>query len=247
MGVAAGSGVYQVIKKEPFSSATWSKARATILSIQILNSVALEALTGTLAPPSPITPQMYKKQGLPFLASYGEGVVTNGGYNLVGAKSVGELDAVGGNIQLGSSLSSSTKVGCTCCGRMLCDLMCVFPASFHPTFRLLNTSIDANRLIQSPPCITPDMTYGNSVFCRICNMRASNLLGFSAPIALPGEDRADFSDIKVITTQPPKGVLGFHSMNDLAIRHRLKSLLTYARGGQHQGTYTQQTVYELSG
>lgn len=125
MGIAAGSRIRQVIHKDPFSCVTWCKARATILSVQILNSVAFESLRGMLAPPSPITPQMYMQQGLPFSASYGEGAVTDGGHNLVSAKSVGELDAMGGNVQLGSNLSGSTKVGCTCCGRMLCDSMWV--------------------------------------------------------------------------------------------------------------------------
>lgn len=136
MGIAAGSRIRQTIKKDPFSSDTWYKARAAILSIQILNSVAFESLTGKLAPPSPITPQMYKQHGLPFFESYGEGVVTDGAHNLAGVKSVGQLNATGGNIQLGSSLTSSTKVGCTCCGKMLCDSMYVFPAC-HPTVQLL--------------------------------------------------------------------------------------------------------------
>jgi hypothetical protein len=123
MGIAAGSRIRQVINKDPFSAAAWCKPRATILSIQILNSVAFERLTGMLAPPSPITPQMYKQQGLPFFASYGEAVDVDGGHNLAGVRSVGEVDAAGGNIQLGSSMSSSTKVGCTSCAVMLCDSM----------------------------------------------------------------------------------------------------------------------------
>jgi hypothetical protein len=74
------------------------------------------------------------------------------------------------------------------------------------------------------------MTYGDSLFCRICQTRASNLIGFSAPMALPGEDRVDFSSTKVITTEPYKGVLGFQSIYEL-----------------DGGTYVpQETVHEFS-
>ncbi|CAM1504856.1 Fc.00g024470.m01.CDS01 [Cosmosporella sp. VM-42] len=216
MGIAAGSRIRQIIHKDPFSVATWCKARATMLSVQILNSVAFETLTGMLAPPSPITPQMYLKQGLPFFASYGEGTTTDGGHNLVNVKSVGELDADGENIQLGSSLSSSTKIGCTFCGRMLCDSI----------LRPCNHTFCST-------CITGYMAYHNTVVCRICNAHATKLIGFSAPMALPGEDLVDLSDAKVITIEPYKGMSAFHSMYEL--------------DGQPQAMYVQPTLYELSG
>lgn len=97
-------------------------------------------------------------------------------------------------------------------------------------------------------CVTNYMTYDNSVCCRICGMRASNLLGFSAPMALPGEDRADFSDTKVVTIEPYKGALGFYSIYELdATPQTQASVLTSTLDEQHQGTYLEQTVYELSG
>jgi hypothetical protein len=123
MGIAAGSPVLQCIEKDPFSSSAWCKHRAAIFNIQILNSVAFESLTGMLAPHSPITPQTYKQYGLPFFASNPEAVAADGQHTLSGIKSVGELDSEGGNFQLGSTLSGSTKVGCTSCRRMLCDSM----------------------------------------------------------------------------------------------------------------------------
>lgn len=93
-----------------------------MLSVQILNSVAFESLTGMLAPSSPITAQMYIDQGLPFLASYDEGITTDGQTNMAGIKSVGDLDAAGGMIPLGANVAGG-KVGCTCCGKLLCDSM----------------------------------------------------------------------------------------------------------------------------
>jgi len=91
------------------------------------------------------------------------------------------------------------------------------------------------------------MTHNNALFCRICNTRVSKLLGFSAPMALPGEDRVDFSDAKVITMDPFKGVAGFQSIYELdggMYTHNLAA--NHEMDGQNQGAYVQQTVYELS-
>lgn len=122
MGLAAGSRLRQAILRDPFGPAAWSKDRATLLSVQILNSVAFEALTGMLAPASTVTPQTYLEQGLPFFASYAEGVVTDGGANLAGVRSVGEIDALDGSLRLGVDASGG-KVGCTVCEGMLCNSM----------------------------------------------------------------------------------------------------------------------------
>jgi hypothetical protein len=108
--------------KDPFKPEAWARHRATVLSVQILNSVAFEALTGMLAPPSPITPETYAQYGLKFFASYAEGVDTDGAKNLAGLKSVGEIDVMGG-VFLGVNVASARNVGCTVCRRMLCDAM----------------------------------------------------------------------------------------------------------------------------
>jgi hypothetical protein len=76
-----------------------------------------------VAPSTPITPQMYLEQGLPFFASYAEGITTDGAANLAALKGVGELDALGGTIPLGVNVASAKNMGCTCCGKMLCDSM----------------------------------------------------------------------------------------------------------------------------
>ncbi len=124
MGIAAGAAIHQAILADPFASSAWSKSRSTVLSVQILNSVAYESLTGMLAPSSPITPQMYLAQGLPFFASYGEeGVATDGASYLAGIKGVGDIDASQGPVHLGANVAGAKNVGCTCCGKMLCDSM----------------------------------------------------------------------------------------------------------------------------
>jgi hypothetical protein len=91
------------------------------------------------------------------------------------------------------------------------------------------------------------MTYNDAVVCRICNTRVSKLLGFSAPMALPGEDRVDFSDAKVVTLEPHKGSAGFHSIYELeGTKHMHTSFLTNDMGGQHEEAYVQQVTHELS-
>ncbi|KAK0732099.1 hypothetical protein B0H67DRAFT_655359 [Lasiosphaeris hirsuta] len=205
MGIAAGAKMHQAIHADPFPASAWCTRRATVVSVQILNSVAYEALTGMLAPATPITAEMYVAQGLPFLAAYDEkGVGTDGAANLAGIKGVGDIDADGGPVGLGVSAAGGGKVGCTCCGKMLCDSI----------LRPCNHAFCAS-------CIRGYMTYGNGpgawiTICRICNTRATKLIGFSAPMALPGEDVVDLSDAKIITTKPLQGAVEFHSIHELS-------------------------------
>ncbi len=55
-----------------------------------------------------------------------------------------------------------------------------------------------------------------TTFCRICNTRATKLIGFSAPMALPGEDVVDLSDAKIVTMKPHQGASEFHSVHELS-------------------------------
>jgi len=69
-------------------------------------------------------------------------------------------------------------------------------------------------------CIKGSMTYGYGTnlygtVCMICSTRATKLIGFSAPMALPGDDIVDLSDAKIITSPPFQGPSGFHSVYEL--------------------------------
>ncbi|KAM7187279.1 hypothetical protein V8F20_011034 [Naviculisporaceae sp. PSN 640] len=203
MGLAAGSKIHQAILADPFSPIAWRKDRATMLSVQILNSVAFESLTGMLAPSTPITPEMYIKQGLPFLKSYEEGITTDGSTYLAGIKGVGDIDAEGGGVKLGSNMAGGMKVGCTACGKMLCDSI----------LRPCNHAFCSG-------CIKHSMTYQSgpgtfTTICRICSTRATKLVGFSAPMALPGEDVVNLSEAKVVTIQPFQDGPPFQSVHEL--------------------------------
>lgn len=196
MGIAAGARIRQHIFADRFPTIRWSSSRSTLLSIQILNSVAFEALTGMLTPPTPITPDMYKSQGFPFYSAWGEGAKTDGADNLYNLKSVGDIDA-SSPIRYGSNVTQGLKIACTSCGKNLCDSI----------LRPCNHSFCST-------CINSYMTFGGVIVCKLCRTRATKLLGFSAPMALPGQDIVDLSQSTVLTVAPFRGSSGFQPVQD---------------------------------
>ncbi|KAL6401435.1 hypothetical protein AUP68_15305 [Ilyonectria robusta] len=196
MGIAAGARIRQHIFADRFPTIRWSNSRSTLLSIQILNSVAFEALTGMLTPPTPITPDMYKSHGFPFYAAWGEGAKTDGADNLFNLKSVGDIDA-SSPIRFGSNVTQGMKIACTSCGKNLCDSI----------LRPCNHSFCS-------ACINSYMTFGGVIVCKLCRARATKLLGFSAPMALPGQDIVDLSQSTVLTVAPFRGSSGFQPVQD---------------------------------
>ena len=59
------------------------------------------------------------------------------------------------------------------------------------------------------------MTYTNTVYCKLCRTRATQLLGISGPMALPGEDTVDLSNNKVVAADPFGGLWAFRSIGEL--------------------------------
>ncbi|KAF3942435.1 hypothetical protein ABW19_dt0206667 [Dactylella cylindrospora] len=198
MGIAAGALIRQKILRDTLPYDSWAKQRSTLLSVQILNSVAFEALTGMMTPPTPITAETYRDYGFPFHASWGEEVVTEGAENLSQIQSIGEIDMTGEPIRIGSSLARGSKVACTMCRRNLCDTI----------LRPCNHSFCST-------CIRYHMVYSGDVYCRMCNIKASQILGISGPMALPGQDTVDFSNNKVLTLDPDRGLWAFRSVQEL--------------------------------
>jgi hypothetical protein len=124
MGIAAGARLRQYIERDQHDPSIWRNKGSCLINVQILNSVAFEALTGMLTPPTPITPELYLEYGFPFYIQYGEEAAkTSGETNFELIKSVGQLDALGPHINLGTSLHQCARVGCTVCKKNLCDCM----------------------------------------------------------------------------------------------------------------------------
>ena len=57
MGIAAGGRLRQQIVKDQdiYRRRRWNAAATSMISVQVLNSVAFEAITGMVTPPTPIT------------------------------------------------------------------------------------------------------------------------------------------------------------------------------------------------
>jgi hypothetical protein len=72
MGIAAGGQIEQLVYPDPNMVWDWNRNVTSVISIQILNSIAFESITGMLTPPSPITLQSYLAVGFPFLRYYQE-------------------------------------------------------------------------------------------------------------------------------------------------------------------------------
>jgi len=199
MGIAAGARLRQRIEKDRHDPIIWRKKSSCLINVQILNSVAFEALTGMLTPPTPISPELYLKHGYPFYTQYREEAAkTSGAEEFQVIKSVGQIDDLGADINLGTAMLQHGKVGCTLCEKNFCD--CIIRPCNH-TF--------------CSTCIWKDIKYGARISCRLCSRNADQILGFSAPMGLPGQDKVDLSTAEVRTLPPRGGHFAFMSVAEL--------------------------------
>jgi hypothetical protein len=91
MGLGAGGRIKQSIYKDP-EPRRWRSKQSRFLNIQILNSVAYEAVTGLKPPPSPITPEEYRIHGIPFFSYYEEKALELNS-NAANIRSIGMIDS----------------------------------------------------------------------------------------------------------------------------------------------------------
>ena len=120
MGLAASARIKQSIYKDP-DPTVWDYSQTRVLNIQILNSVAFQAVTGLMSPPSPVTPELYRKHGIPFY-SYFEDSALDLTSLAAEIKSVGIIDTVVGP-QKNSHFNPSKPTVCSKYGRRLCTAM----------------------------------------------------------------------------------------------------------------------------
>ena len=91
MGVAAGGLIHQSIEKDTHSPNIWRQNDTVTINVQIVNSQAFQAITGTVPPESPIDASTYASLGLPFFKLYDENPTSiSGAFDAV--KSVGKID-----------------------------------------------------------------------------------------------------------------------------------------------------------
>lgn len=178
MGLAAGGRLAQQIHLDPTPAAYRSSgpSATALVSVQLLNAVAYETITGILCPPTPITPKQYTKAGIPWFDTYqSHAKSSSGGAAFDYVKSVSEIDSEG-DILPGTSVATTQKVACTSCHRNLCD--CIL----RPCNHAFCGGCVKERMVRFSP--------GNvsATECMVCRMIATQVLGFSAPMALPGQE-----------------------------------------------------------
>ncbi|KAG8995286.1 hypothetical protein FRB93_001180 [Tulasnella sp. JGI-2019a] len=74
LGLGAGGKIKQKINKDTQDPQIWDLESTTLINIQILNSLDFSHVTGYQAPPTPITPGMYRDQGVPWFKLYDDHV-----------------------------------------------------------------------------------------------------------------------------------------------------------------------------
>ncbi|KAF1847176.1 uncharacterized protein K460DRAFT_276992, partial [Cucurbitaria berberidis CBS 394.84] len=182
MGLAAGGRLAQQIHLDTTPSAyrDTTPSATALLSVQLLNAVAYETLTGMLCPPTPITAKEYTEAGIPWFDTYVDkgrySSAVQGGKAFDKIQSVSEIDGRGGPIHADTSVAASQKVACSSCRRNLCD--CVL----RPCNHAFCGGCVKERMVQYLPANV------SVVQCLVCRAIAANVLGFSAPMALPGQE-----------------------------------------------------------
>ncbi|KAI1611209.1 integral membrane protein [Exophiala viscosa] len=89
MGLAAGGSIKQVIVPDGYPVATWHKSATIVFNVQLLDAANFEAVTGLLAPETPITMDTYAELGLPFFKLHEHPSGVHASFEQV--KSVGEM------------------------------------------------------------------------------------------------------------------------------------------------------------
>jgi hypothetical protein len=196
MGISSGGRLCQQILPDTdiHRPSRWNKSATSMISVQVLNSVAFEAITGMLTPPTPVTLQSYLSAGIPFFNSYigGQAAQTSGATNFHAIKSVSEIDDSLG-VEEGVSVAATQRVACSSCNKNLCD--CILRPCNHAF---------------CSACVYSRMTgHGKMIICRECHSSATRILGFSAPMSLPGEEALVPKDVPVVVLPGIKGKFGF--------------------------------------
>lgn len=174
MGLAPGGKLTQQIYKDEDVHRP-KHCPTALISVQLLNAVAYEAITGIVCAPTHIRVKDYVDAKLPWFDTYDSSSrSTASGRGFEKIQSVSEIDGAE-EISVGINVAQSQKIGCTMCHRDLCD--CVLRRCNHAF---------------CSACVKTRMVYrsrdGPVVRCAMCCEVAEQVLGFSAPMALPGEE-----------------------------------------------------------
>lgn len=100
MGLSMGGQIEQKIYTAPHGLQDWADVNSRCF-VHLVNALMWRALTGTEAPPTPVTQAEYRRRGIPWFSYYNEGVQAEAGSGtLAGLKSVAEMGAAKGDVPL---------------------------------------------------------------------------------------------------------------------------------------------------
>jgi len=123
MCLSAGGYISQTIVKDPYPPYIWDVDSTTWLSVQIVNSVKFEEISGLAAPPTPISMEQYITNGQPFYKIVDEAPSDIFG-NFADVKSVTEIDEErGGGAGKPDTYRPSLPQFCCVCYWRLRELM----------------------------------------------------------------------------------------------------------------------------
>ena len=71
-GIAAGGKIAQKINRDPLPVVAYDHSKGQRLHISVINSAYFTSITGLPSPPSPVTPQTYLANDLPWFTLYDE-------------------------------------------------------------------------------------------------------------------------------------------------------------------------------
>lgn len=151
-------------------------------------------------PPTPIKRKHYVDAGIPWFDTYRDfAPAVPGGRDFGRIESVAEIDDET-EIKEGTSVAETRNVACTMCRKNLCD--CVLRPCCHA---FCVTCVQARMLRRGGREM-------GKIDCWECGEVATQMLGFSAPMALPGEENFEPDvDAVVVIKAGVFGKAGFMS------------------------------------
>lgn len=95
-GFAAGGKISQKINRDPLPVVAYDHSKVQRLHISVINAAYFSSITGLSSPPSPVTPQTYLTNKLPWFTLYDEYIPTannaSSAMPLAGVRSIAQLD-----------------------------------------------------------------------------------------------------------------------------------------------------------
>jgi hypothetical protein len=192
MAVAAGGLIKQEIFRDPdpLPYSCWDVVSKRMFNIQIVNSVAFEAITGLRTPSTPISAQTYEKEGVPFFQYYEENAMQEEATTIRDhVRSVGMIDegrVARGIIGPAKYVNPATAAaGCTACLSLrkkpvshLCERI-VRPCNHA----VCSSCFEAkNQLSAKYPSLYREE-------CPVCSIKVTATLEYSSPMGMAGAEK----------------------------------------------------------